>query len=187
MSQAETLILIAQLRRAKQRWKGLALGLLAVLIVLFLVAVLMTFFAWSRVKAEQRKAMEARELAEQMRQEARRAEQNAAGALGMKTRSGKRPRDVGNLPDISVFQTHPSDRFLVDLDDFTSGHPFKGVNSAQPHAGAHINFDNSDKRWPRGGKEPANYPAIYAVADGVISRVDYRFGHRVATTVMGSI
>ena len=87
-----------------------------------------------------------------------------------------RPKDLGNLPDISVFQSHPSDRFLVDLDDFTSGHPFKGVNSVQPHAGAHINFDNSDNRWPKGGKEPANYPAIYAVADGVISRVDFRFG-----------
>ncbi len=69
-------------------------------------------------------------------------------------------------------------RFLVDLDDLTSGHPFKGINSAQPHAGAHINFDNSGNRWPKGGKEPANYPAIYAVADGVISRVDFRFGQR---------
>ncbi len=85
---------------------------------------------------------------------------------------------TGQLPEVSVFQGHPSDRFLVDLDDFTSGHPFKGVNSAQPHAGAHINFDNSDKRWPKGGKKPANYPAIYAVADGIITRVDFRFGQR---------
>jgi hypothetical protein len=96
----------------------------------------------------------------------------------IKSKSKDTHQITGQLPEISVFQDHPSDRFLVDLDDFTSGHPFKGVNSAQPHAGAHINFDNSDKRWPKGGKEPANYPAIYAVADGIISRVDFRFGQR---------
>jgi type II secretory pathway pseudopilin PulG len=176
MSQAETLTLIAELRRSKRRWKILDLGLMAVLVVLLLIAVVITISAWRRATAEQRKAMEAMALAEQMRDEARRAEQNAAGAIGHDYQGAT--KSVGNLPDISVFQTHPSDRFLADLDDFTSGHPFKGVNSLQPHAGAHINFDNSGHRWPRGGKGPANYPAIYAVADGVISRVDYRFGQR---------
>lgn len=175
MSQAETLTLIADLQRAKRRWKILALGLLALLVALFFVAILLAFAAWSRAKAEQMRALEAMEFAQQMRDEARLAAQRATGDAGDEDQ-GARKKDLKSLPDISVFQTHPSDRFLVDLDDFTSGHPFKGVNSVQPHAGAHINFDNSANRWPKGGKEPANYPAVYAVADGVISRVDYRFG-----------
>ena len=82
------------------------------------------------------------------------------------------------LPSISVFATHPSDRFLVNLQEISSGHPFKGIDSAQPHAGAHVHFDNASNRWPVGGKAPTNYPAIFAAADGIISRVDFRFGQR---------
>lgn len=82
------------------------------------------------------------------------------------------------LPNIALFKRQPSDRFLVDLDEMTSGHPFKGMDSAQPHAGAHVHFDNSTNRWPKGGTEPHNYPAVYAVADGFISRVDFRFGQK---------
>jgi hypothetical protein len=79
------------------------------------------------------------------------------------------------LPDISAFLKQPSDRFLVDVDKITGGHPFKGLDSAKPHAGAHVHFDNSDNRWPKGAAEPCNYPAVYAVADGTVSRVDARF------------
>lgn len=175
MSQAETLTLIAQLQRAKRRWKILALSLLGVLVVLFLSAALLMISGLSRAKAEQMRALEAMEFAERLREDARRAEQRTTGDDGHKDRES-RPTEFASLPDISVFQIHPSDRFLVDLDEFTSGHPFKGVDSAQPHAGAHINFDNSANRWPKGGKEPASYPAIYAVADGIVSRVDSRFG-----------
>jgi hypothetical protein len=50
------------------------------------------------------------------------------------------------------------------------------VNSPHPHSGAHVHFDNSKNRWPKGKDKPANYPAIYAVADGVIGRIDTRFG-----------
>jgi hypothetical protein len=87
---------------------------------------------------------------------------------------GKQP----TLPEISLFQKQPSDRFLVDFDEITTGHPFKGKRSNQPHAGGHIHFDNSKNRWPKGADDAANYPAIYAVADGTISRVDFRFGQR---------
>lgn len=79
------------------------------------------------------------------------------------------------LPDIAVFLARPSDRFPVDIDDLVGGHPFMGVDAAHPHAGAHAHFDNSGKRWPKGEDEPANYPAIYAVAAGVIARIDNRF------------
>lgn len=89
-----------------------------------------------------------------------------------------RSRAGDQLPDISIFATRPSDRFPVDLDAITSGHPYKGTHSAQPHAGAHVHFDNKDNRWPKGANEPTNFPAIYAVADGVVSRVDFRFGQK---------
>jgi hypothetical protein len=79
------------------------------------------------------------------------------------------------LPDISVFLDRPSDRFPVDIDDVCRGHPFMGIDADHPHAGAHAHFDNSGNRWPNGGDEPSNYPAIYAVADGVIARVDSHF------------
>ena len=100
----------------------------------------------------------------------------------MQDRSPVKPKDFKQaadpLPNILFFETRPSDRFPVDLDEITSGHPYKGSNSAQPHAGAHVHFDNRANRWPNGGKEPTNYPAIYAVADGIISRVDFRYGQK---------
>jgi hypothetical protein len=80
-----------------------------------------------------------------------------------------------NLPDISTFVTKPSDRFLVNIEEISRGHPFLGVNSPHPHAGGHVHFDNRKNRWPAGKDEPANYPAIYAVADGVVSRIDNHF------------
>jgi hypothetical protein len=89
---------------------------------------------------------------------------------------GLSPEDTAALPEISTFLTSPSDRFLVDVKEVCRGHPYLGVNAAHPHAGAHVHFDNRNNRWPRGKDEPANYPAIYAVADGVVSRVDTRYG-----------
>jgi hypothetical protein len=181
MSPTETLALIAELQRAKRRWKLLAIGLLAMLVIVVLGGTGVAFLAWRVIDAEEVTAKEARRIAEQIREEPGRAKQRASSDAG----SGDEPQPTeiqptnsGTLPDISIFQAHPCDRFLVDLDDFTSGHPFKGINSAQPHAGAHINFDNSDNRWPKGGTAPANYPAIYAVAGGFVSRVDHRFGLR---------
>ena len=83
---------------------------------------------------------------------------------------------TGQLPDIAVFLTRPSDRFLVEIQEISRGHPFLGVNSPHPYGGAHVHFDNAKDRWPKGKDEPANYPAIYAVADGFVSRVDTHFG-----------
>src|SRR5437879_4656089 len=86
------------------------------------------------------------------------------------------PEATAQLPDISTFLTQPSDRFLVDLEEVGRGHPFRGVNSPHPHGGAHVHFDNAENHWPKGKDEPANYPAIYAVADGVVGRIDTHFG-----------
>lgn len=87
----------------------------------------------------------------------------------------KESAEKASLPEISAFLTKPSDCFLVDVKEITRGHPFLGVYSPHPHTGGHVHFDNSKNRWPRGKDEPASYPAIYAVADGVVDRVDTHF------------
>jgi hypothetical protein len=80
-----------------------------------------------------------------------------------------------DLPNMARFQTNRSDRFLVDLQYVSAGHPFKGKRCIQPHQGAHIHWDNSANAWPMGGSAVSNYPAIYAVADGYVDRIDYSF------------
>lgn len=77
------------------------------------------------------------------------------------------------LPTIQQFRANRSARFIVDLATVTAGHPFKGRRANTPHQGAHVHWDNSDTAWPSGGSAPANYPAIYAFADGYVSRIDY--------------
>jgi hypothetical protein len=80
-----------------------------------------------------------------------------------------------DLPDIHQFQSNPSDQFLVDVSTINAGHPFKGRRAVTPHQGAHVHWDNSSNAWPQGGSAPNNYPAIYAVADGYVDRIDYKF------------
>jgi len=75
------------------------------------------------------------------------------------------------LPDISYFAENKSDRFLVDFDDIIAGHPYLGARSPAPHEAAHVNFSHSDPRWLNASK-PSDYPPIYAVADGVVERVE---------------
>jgi hypothetical protein len=82
--------------------------------------------------------------------------------------------DHSSLPDIQLFKTNPSDRFLVDIQTISAGHPFKGKRANTPHQGAHTHWDNTSNTWPQGGSSPSNYPAIYAVADGYIERIDYK-------------
>lgn len=95
-------------------------------------------------------------------------------------------------PDIGTFMTTPSDRFIVDVITVDHGHPFKGVNAKTPHSGAHVHFDNTGNSWPQTGVDiPKNYPAIYAVADGTINRVEtyfpvlsnYRYGISLAFAI----
>jgi len=106
-----------------------------------------------------------------------------------------RQRDalLATLPDIRTFRDRRSDRFLVDLDTVRTGHPYKGKNARRPHTGGHVYFNLPDKPVP--ATEVQRFPAIYAVADGVISRIDYSFrlreifissiGRRVANTRYG--
>lgn len=80
-----------------------------------------------------------------------------------------------SLPTLESFRTQGSDRFLVDYDVLEAGHPFKGKRAATPHTGAHVHFATSAPTWPTEGSAPNTYPKIYAVADGVVGRVDDSF------------
>ena len=80
-----------------------------------------------------------------------------------------------DLQDIQSFKVTPSDRFVVDISTIDAGIPFKGRRANTPHQGAHTHWDNTSNTWPQGGTVPTNYPAIYAVADGYINRIDYSY------------
>ena len=96
------------------------------------------------------------------------------------------------LPSITSFRDKKSDQFFVDMDVVRTGHPYKGKNAKKPHTGGHIYFTPLKQSSPNNNE---SYPAIYAVADGVISRIDYSFrlremyepalGRRVANTRYG--
>jgi hypothetical protein len=99
-----------------------------------------------------------------------------------KLRSGNRSETIGSrerdrilptLPEIGTFLESPSNRFLVDLDVVRTGHPYLGLRANRPHTGGHIYFHIPEQPIPAINVE--KYPPIYAVADGVISRIDYSF------------
>jgi len=87
-----------------------------------------------------------------------------------------REKALATLPKIAKFLEHPSDRFLVDMSVVRTGHPYRGRNARRPHTGGHVYFRRPEKPVP--ATEVDRFPAIYAVADGVISRVDYSFRQR---------
>ena len=79
------------------------------------------------------------------------------------------------LPDIMHFHTSPTTQFLVSMNVIVDGHMYRGKNALDPHTGGHVHFNNADGTWPKGTDKPENYPAIYAIADGIVSRVDTYF------------
>lgn len=87
--------------------------------------------------------------------------------------SSQRQSALADLPHIDSFRDSKSNRFLVDLDVVRTGHPYKGKNAKRPHTGGHVYFKAPTRQLSADDVE--SYPAIYAVADGVISRIDYSF------------
>lgn len=79
------------------------------------------------------------------------------------------------LPNFDYWQNHKSDQLPVSVNLIHGGSPYKGKNAITPHTGAHIEFGDDYKTWPRGGNAPQNYPPIYAVADGFIDTVENTF------------
>ena len=49
--------------------------------------------------------------------------------------------------------------------------PFLGAGAQNPHSGIHISWSNADGRWS-GLSKPADFPAIYAIADGVVGPIE---------------
>jgi hypothetical protein len=82
------------------------------------------------------------------------------------------------LPQIGQFLAQPSDRFLIDWNDLRGGHPYKGRQIEDPHTGCHVTF--RAPRMPLDPRRVEEFPAIYAVADGFITRIDEAF--RLQTT-----
>ena len=100
--------------------------------------------------------------------------QTAADANRSATLSSRQRRAMtAGLANISKFRVEKSGRFLVDLEWIRTGHPYKGVGAVRPHTGAHLYFRPLKKRLK--ATEVHRFPAIYAVADGVITRIDYSF------------
>ena len=87
--------------------------------------------------------------------------------------SKQRHQVIGSLPSIKDFHKRPSDRFLVDLEVVRRGHPYKGRRAERPHTGGHVYFDVQNISGST--KTIQKSPVIYAVADGIITRIDYSF------------
>ena len=85
----------------------------------------------------------------------------------------KRHEVIVSLPSIKDFHQRPSDRFLVDLEVVRRGHPYKGRRAERPHTGGHVYFDVQNISGST--KTIQKSPVIYAVADGIITRIDYSF------------
>lgn len=77
------------------------------------------------------------------------------------------------LPDIRTFREQPSDQFLIDWKFLRTGHPYMGTGTLKPHTGAHLNFTLPDRQLDP--KQPGSYPQIFAVANGIVTRVDEAF------------
>jgi len=76
-----------------------------------------------------------------------------------------------STPSIQTFLESPSSQFIVDFSDIVDGNPYLGTNNSDGgHTGGHVYFYNNGS-IPE-GSVASEYPPIYAVADGEISRVD---------------
>ncbi len=80
MATADTAVLIERLRRANRRWKRLALGSLALLVVVLVGAAVTIVAQANRSAAALRAADEARRAEQEARQEAERQRGEAEGA-----------------------------------------------------------------------------------------------------------
>lgn len=77
-----------------------------------------------------------------------------------------------SLPSIKKFATKKTDVLPVDITRSAGTAPFLGARSPAPHQGIHVYWSNQDGQWPAAPGKPADYPAIYAVADGIVSNVE---------------
>ncbi len=91
--------------------------------------------------------------------------QQAGGTSG----SGGGSAGTG-LPDLATLTAHRSDVLPIDIANASSVAPFLGVRSQMPHKGMHVNFQGVGPFAT--ALDPTAYPAVRAVADGVVSSVE---------------
>jgi len=85
--------------------------------------------------------------------------------------SGSGSLNTSGLPQLSSFATSKTDVLPVDISRTSSVAPFLGARSSQPHQGMHFNWSNADGSWNSAGSAPENFPAVRAVADGVVTMI----------------
>ena len=87
---------------------------------------------------------------------------------------GSESVSTAGLPSITSFRTAGSDRLPVDMSTTAGTAPFYGTDSETPHPGVHVLWSNLTGRWTAAGGSHVvtAYPALYAVADGVVARID---------------
>lgn len=78
--------------------------------------------------------------------------------------------DPGTLPSLDSFATSKTDVMPIDLSHVRAVAPYLGQDSPMPHQGMHFNF--SDDGTFATNLDPTAYPAVYAVADGIVTTVD---------------
>lgn len=87
--------------------------------------------------------------------------------------SGEQQPAGGQLPDLASFATTKSDQLPIDITNVYAIAPYLGADSAMPHQGMHFNFHGDGAFATE--LQPAKYPAVYAVTDGTVERVDAVF------------
>jgi acetyl esterase/lipase len=99
-------------------------------------------------------------------------EKQSSGENKAKTHNLSRA-EFAQLPDIRSFRDQPTNQFIIPWESYRTGHPYLGRDSAKPHTGGHVYFQKpSENAMP---SDPFSYPAIYAFADGVVTRIDEAF------------
>jgi hypothetical protein len=71
MTDPQTLALINRLERAYRRWKSLAIGAMAALVLVLLIAGVSAVFQWQQIRTEQERAEQAIQEAKDQREQVR--------------------------------------------------------------------------------------------------------------------
>lgn len=77
-----------------------------------------------------------------------------------------------SLPSIKMFAKKKSNVLPVDISRSVGTAPFLGARAASPHQGIHVYWSNQDGQWPTAPGQPSDYPAVYAVSDGIVGNVE---------------
>ena len=80
------------------------------------------------------------------------------------------PTSASALPGLSALVSKRTEVLPIDISNAASIAPFLGSRSHMPHRGIHVNFTGTGPF--AAAMEPSAYPAVRAVADGVVGAVE---------------